>query len=358
LKKKVAIVGTNGLPSKYGGFETLTNYLTLYLQDKYGFIVYCSKNNSPKRLKEFNSAKLIHLPLNANGVQSIFYDIISMLHAVFFADILLILGTPGAIILPILKLFKKKIIVNFGGLEWKRDKWPIYVRKYLKFTEMIAVKFSDLVVADNQFFVDYIKKEYKVNSKLIEYGGDHIINQNFDVNLYQKYPFVFDKYIISVSRAQIDNNIHILLESFEKSISEFKLVIISNWEKSIYGITLKKKYFGKKNIILLDAIYNQEELDFLRNKAQLYIHTHSFCGTAPSLVEAMNHKLPVICFDVETNRFTTENKSKYFKDINDLKEILNHLDSNVLDTLSKEMISIAYKRYRWEIISQKYEEIL
>ena len=29
--KKVALIGTNGIPAKYGGFETLTEFLVKYL---------------------------------------------------------------------------------------------------------------------------------------------------------------------------------------------------------------------------------------------------------------------------------------------------------------------------------------
>ncbi|MCZ7604195.1 MAG: DUF1972 domain-containing protein [Melioribacteraceae bacterium] len=354
--KKVAIVGTNGLPAKYGGFETLTNYLTINLRDNYKFIVYCSKNNDLNRSKEFNGAKLIHLPLNANGFQSIFYDIFSMLHAIFFADTLLVLGTPGAVIFPFIKIFNKKIVVNFGGLEWKREKWPIIARKYLKLTEKIAVNFADVVVADNQAFINYINKEYGVDATLIEYGGDHVLRQGFGDNLFEKYPFVKDKYLLSVSRAQIDNNIHLLLEAFDKSNSLTKLVIISNWGSSEYGISLKDKYSTIKNIILLNAVYDQLELDFIRNNAYLYIHTHSFCGTAPSLVEAMNHELSIVCFDVDTNRYTTENQCKYFKDVDELVAILENNENN-LENIKTKMYAIAEKRYRWEIISNKYSEL-
>ena len=40
---KVAIIGTNGLPAKYGGFETLVNYLVQNLPDSYEITVYCSQ---------------------------------------------------------------------------------------------------------------------------------------------------------------------------------------------------------------------------------------------------------------------------------------------------------------------------
>ena len=78
-KKKVAIIGTNGVPASYGGFETLVEYLTKELRNDFDFTVYCSSIYKKKdRLESFNKSKLIYLPLKANGFQSILYDLIHM----------------------------------------------------------------------------------------------------------------------------------------------------------------------------------------------------------------------------------------------------------------------------------------
>ena len=37
MTKKVAVIGTVGLPAKYGGFETLVEYITKYLNKDYKF---------------------------------------------------------------------------------------------------------------------------------------------------------------------------------------------------------------------------------------------------------------------------------------------------------------------------------
>jgi glycosyltransferase involved in cell wall biosynthesis len=148
------------------------------------------------------------------------------------------------------------------------------------------------------------------------------------------------------------------LSAFER-MPEKTLVVISNWDTSEYGKTLKEKYVGKfKNIIMLDAIYDQQDLDKIRSNASAYIHSHSFCGTAPSLVEAMSLGLPVICFDTETNIETTENKSLYFKNEDDLKTILYNLNEEKRKALQNNMQEIAMRRYRWDIIANKYLDCL
>lgn len=355
--RRIGIIGTNGLPAKYGGFETLADYLTQELSMEFSFIVYCpgKKGFRPSAL---NNAKLKYLPFKANGAQSIIYDICSIFHAWFVCDTLLVLGTPGAFVLPLNILFRKKVIINFGGLEWKRDKWPAIARWYLKFTERIGVKFADCVVADNEVFQQYIYKQYNVNSHLIEYGGDHVTARSISSEILDKYPFLSGSYGISVSRAQPDNNINIILKAYER-LPEKSIVIISNWDNFEYGRKLKEQYKGKfKNIILLDAIYDLSVLDVIRSNAELYIHSHSMCGTAPSLVEAMNLRLAVICFNASTNVATTEGKSLYFDNDDDLINIINDLSSEKLEILKADLQEIALRRYTWKIVAGKYRELL
>lgn len=357
-KKKIAIIGTVGLPASYGGFETMTNYLTKYKKEEFDFFVFCSKTSKDKQLDQFNGAKLIYLPYKANGWQSIIYDITSICKSWFKYDTLIILGTPGCLVLPILNFFKKtKTIVNFGGLEWKRDKWIYPIRQYLKFTEKIAIKNSTYVVSDNQYFCDYIKNKYEVKSTLIEYGGDHTSVLTPSKELLENYSFLTKKYYVSVSRAQFDNNLHMLLKAFSETPNK-NLVLVSNWDNSEYGVKLKNKYSNFENIYIIDAVYDLSKLDVIRSNAKAYIHSHTYCGTAPSLVEAMCMGLPIFSFDTQTNIYTTENKAIYFSSSNNLIHVLNNTNELELTNLGKEMMKISQKRYLWQIISNKYSNII
>lgn len=356
-KKRIAIVGIVGLPPRYGGFETLVNFLTLYKRPDYHYRVYCQRTSKKEKIKTYNDCELYYLPYKANGIQSIIYDVVAIIKSWFTFDTILILGTPGCIILPVLRLLKKtNTVVNFGGLEWKRSKWNKVILYYLKFTESIAVKYASHIVADNQYFCDYIKANYNKKSILIEYGGDHSIRKVVSDDLYVRYPFLKHKYDVSVSRAQTDNNLHVILDAYAK-FPERKLVLISNYDKFEYGRKLKKQYAGYPNLFLQDAIYDQDELDVIRSNAQLYIHSHSFCGTAPSLVEAMSLELPVIAFDSPTNHFTTEDETFYFKNSDELLKILKSLNNDEISNIKTKMKNIAKRKYTWQRISNAYAEL-
>ena len=108
MNNKIAIIGTAGIPAKYGGFETLAENLTKYLSLEFDITVYCSSIVYDHKLETHNCAHLKYIFLKANGIQSILYDILSIFNALRFADVLLILGVSGCTVLPIVRFFSKK----------------------------------------------------------------------------------------------------------------------------------------------------------------------------------------------------------------------------------------------------------
>jgi len=356
-KKKLAIIGTVGLPARYGGFETLTEHLVKQLGDQYDITVYCSGKKYPKetRKNEYLGARLKYLPLQANGLQSIPYDTISILQSLFYADVLLILGVAGAWVLPFVKLFtKKKIIISIDGVEWKRDKWSKIARWYLWWAEKLAVKYSHADISDNESIQDYTAVRYGSLSNIIEYGADHTINVKPTPADKEAYPFLNKPYAFKVCRIEPENNIHIVLEAFSQ-MPKYTLVMIGNWKNSEYGADLKKRYSLFPNLLLLDPIYDQRKLDLIRGNAYVYIHGHSAGGTNPSLVEAMYLGLPILTFDVSYNRTTTENKAFYFKNAQDIVQIIENTRLSELRIRSAQMKEVADRRYTWSVIAQKYD---
>jgi glycosyltransferase involved in cell wall biosynthesis len=354
MLKKVAIIGTVGIPAKYGGFETLTEYLTKHVGDRFDITVFCSSKTYKTKLKTHNNAKLKYLPLNANGVQSILYDIISIFKALFFADTLLILGVSGCIVLPFVKLISsKKTIVNIDGLEWKRAKWGKAAKWFLKYSEKVAVKYAHTVISDNKVIQDYVLKEYGVQSELIAYGADHCQHEILSKQVLSKYPFLNENYAFKVCRIEPENKLDVILKAFSE-FPELNIVIVGNWKNSTYGIQLKQQFSTFPNIYLLNPIYNQIDLNQLRCNCLVYIHGHSAGGTNPSLVEAMFLGLPIIAYGVPYNRETTQHKAMFFHTSNELVKIITSLDEKDLKKVSEDMKDIANNNYIWEVIANKY----
>ncbi len=359
-KKKLAIIGTVGLPAQYGGFETLAHHLVAELGSEYDITVYCTKKKYTKveRLKTYLGAKLKYLPFNANGMQSIPYDTLSIIHSLFYADVLLILGVAGAWILPFVRLFtNKKVIISIDGIEWKRDKWSLLAKWYLWWAEKIAVKYSHADISDNESIQDYTAFRYGTLSNIIEYGANHIISSKPTQQDREAYPFLNRPYAFKVCRIEPENNIDIVLNAFSRN-PKYTLVMVGNWNNSEYGKNIRSKYSVFDNLILLDPIYNQRKLDLLRGNAYLYVHGHSAGGTNPSLVEAMYFGLPIISFDVSYNRTTTENKAYYFKNADDILRIIEGTRLPEFKQLGDKMKEIANRRYTWKVVADKYNHLI
>ena len=302
----------------------------------------------------YNNSKLHYINLRANGPQSILYDISAIIHSLKYADILLILGVSGCIVLPIVKIFcKSKIIVNIDGIEWKRQKWKGLAKWLLKFSEKLAVQFADATIGDNQVIVDYVNKKYGKKTNLIAYAGDHVkktINSSSDIDNYE---FIESEYSFKVCRIEAENNIEMILEAFSKLPSE-NLVVVGNWDYSNFGKQMRNIYDSFENLYMLDPIYNQSILDKLRIGCKMYIHGHSAGGTNPSLVEAMHLGLPILSYGIEYNIQTTENSALYFNSTDELVHLIQITSKKELNTIGSELREIAERRYKWSIISEQY----
>ena len=358
--KNVFIVGICGVPNKYGGFEALAENLIRYNESgsKIRYTVFCEKKlYENDDLEEEVRCNRIFLPLRANGVSSILYDVLAMIICIYRRpDVVLVLGSSGAFFIPILRYLsfgKSKIVFNLDGKEWAREKWGKLARIYLMFCEKIGAIFSHHIIADNKVIYDYVKMNYSTPVSEIAYGGDnavrvigadHIGHENSD-------------YFLSICRIEPENNVHVILEGFARSTK--KLIFIGNWDNSAYSKKLFVKYQKHENILLLMPIYDHSLLFHYRLNCVCYVHGHSAGGTNPSLVEMLHFNSPILAFECNYNRETLSGLGKYFSSPEDLLVLsespyFGWENETALNVNNKQQKSLADKKYTWSAISSRY----
>ncbi len=309
----------------------------------------------PERLATYKGAVLRYIPLHANGIQSIPYDIWSMLKVIGKRyDTAVVLGTSGCLFLPLFRLFyRKKLIVNIDGLEHRRAKWGRAARWVLRNSERMAVKCADVIIADNQGIAEYVKQTYRMNPVVIAYGGDHVqrtVSEQCQVEILHEYGVTSGQYVVTVCRVEPENNSRMILEAFAAAGKE--LIFVGNWNRSEYSRGLKNEFEKYAHIHFVDSEYNLDKLYALRNHCACYIHGHSAGGTNPSLVEAMFFGRPILCYDVIYNRETTFRKAYYWKTTEELQQLLERSDLK-----GDEMRKLAEKAYVWKHIAKQYEAL-
>ncbi len=360
-KIKLALIGSNGIPANYGGCETFYENLTKTLANIYDITVYCSKIQPKDKIgTSYLGANLKYINIKANGWQSVPYDIISIIHAAIHSDVLYIFGASAVFFVKILRLFgfKKKVILNHGGLnEWEREKYTSLMKTFSKWNRRVTVN-SVIHVVDNELYTKSLQSTFGISeAHVIRYGGDQAKPVEPDGKLLEKYPFLNKRYYVSVSRAQVDNNLHLVLDAFA-SMPDKLLVLVSNFSISQYGKDLYNKYIGTPNIFLISGVYDPLELNAIRSNAIAYIHSHSRCGTPPSLCEAMNLKLPILSFNAEVNHEVTQDFAFFFNDANELKKIVNEISDEELVEMSQKSFDIAINELTWTHIGEQYIKLI
>lgn len=355
---KIAILGTVGVPGRYGGFETLADNLVLYHSaSNHGsdLTVWCSTKDNADHPERYESAALRYVSLRANGPQSVLYDAISLYQAVRGGyDQIILLGVSGAIALPLVRLLSNaRITTNIDGIEWKRDKWNALAKAYLKFAERLAVKFSHTVVADNRAIADYVEASYDLEAVVIPYGGDHAQSAVPNETAAATLP---GEYALGLCRIEPENNVAMILEAFSQL--DQPLVFVGNWDSSAYGRKLKAKYGNHPSITIHDPVYEQSALRAIRDRATLYVHGHSAGGTNPALVEMMHFGIPIAAHGCLFNRHTTEDSALYFASTEELRAIVRGLTEQQSGAVGDAMREIARRRYTWSTIGEAYFRLL
>jgi len=356
---RISIIGSRGIPAKYGGFETFAEEISrILVKHNYDVTVQCDPDSFHDEY--YNNVRLLFSKKNKSSGR-IRYYFSGIFRGLKNSDILLVLGSGGAPFYFLNVFFRKIIITNPDGLEFKRSKWPLPVRLYWRFSDFMAAKLSDYIVADSASIGDHFIKKYNIDSsrlRIIEYGAH--INNNPDKEILDKYRLKHKEYFLVVCRFEPENNLHTILEGFLMSGSVYKIVVVGNHSLNRYGRNLIRKFQSDK-IIFTGGIYDKRELAALRYSCRAYLHGHSVGGTNPSLLEAMASSNPVICHDNVFNREVTADNQLYFKNAGDCAQRISEIekmDENELSAFGKAARQRITEYYNWDIIGNKYLEFL
>lgn len=353
---RIGIIGSRGIPNRYGGFEELAEQLSVRL-NKLGHEVYVyNGHRHPYADKEFEGVKIIHKydPEHRFGtVGQFIYDLNQIIDARSRGyDVILQLGYTSSGIWQWLLPRKTKIVTNMDGLEWKRTKYNKWVQQFLLRSERWVARHSHLLVADNKEIESYLQSKYGGQCVFIPYGAE-LIKQP-DEAILEPYHVKKDEYNLIIARMEPENHIQEILEGIKASVSERVVLVMGNLETK-HGQELIRKYRDSR-IRFLNAEYNKSILDSLRHFSHFYFHGHSVGGTNPSLLEAMACGSRIIAHDNGFNRSVLTENARYFTSPSDIVDILNDdFDSDEWTARTKKNTNLIREQYGWKSIAEQYE---
>ena len=357
---KIALIGTRGIPAKYGGFETCAEALSSRLVQKgHEVCVYGRSGYYKEKPKEYLGVRLVYLTeINIKFFETLCHTFFSLIHSIWKKyDILFVFNSANSPLLIIPRLLRKNLVLHVDGLEWKRGKWGFLGRKYHKFAEWIAAKLSINLISDSGEIQRYYRTKYKKDTRFISYGADIQFSRNRSI--LDQFGLEPRQYFLQITRFEPENNPLLSIRAFELIKTDKKLVVVG-------GVKYQTKYSEEihatkdKRIKFLGFIYDKDILRELLCNCFTYIHGNEVGGTNPALLEAMGSGCFVICRDVPFNREILQNTGIYFaKDVDDLKEkliwSLENRDS--IERMGEQSREIIRKKYNWNFILEKYERL-
>jgi glycosyltransferase involved in cell wall biosynthesis len=319
---KIAILGTRGIPNYYGGFEQYAELLSVFLV-KSGFeVTVYNSHNHPYRESNYKGVRIIHIfdPEKSIGTAGQFlYDLgcIRDIRKRNF-DIVYQLGYTSSAIFNFLLPKKSMIVTNMDGLEWMRSKYSKKVQRFLMYSEKLAVKYADHLIADSLGIKAYLDDKYGCDSFYSAYTAE--IPQSYDTAHLQTYNLVPGKYNLLIARMEPENNVAMIIEA-HAAMPDTILAVVGN-TYTPFGKAIRAQYENCSNILFLEAIYDKSVINSMRHFSYRYLHGHSVGGTNPSLLEAMACQCNILAHDNIFNRSVLGEDARYFKDVASLQEHL------------------------------------
>jgi glycosyltransferase involved in cell wall biosynthesis len=363
---RIAMIGTRGVPARYGGFETAIEEIGRRIaRDGDEVVVYCRGEDTAGGTHL--GMELHHLPaVRSKAVETLSHTLLSVLHAVTrrrTADVAFVFNAANAVFVPLLRLRGIPVAVHVDGLEWKRAKWGTWGRRYYRMAEALSVRWADALIADADGIADYYTEEFGAPTELIAYGAPILSGDASDL-LRQHTDLAPRGYHLVVARFEPENHVLEIVRGYTASAARLPLVVVGSAPYSdAYTAQIESLSDGDGRVSILGAVWDQDLLDQLYANAACYLHGHSVGGTNPSLLRAMGAGTTVAAFDVSFNRGVLGEAGHYFSTPEELADLLAEVEAELDDDVEAYAARVdtvrerARLRYDWDDVARAYRDL-
>lgn len=358
----VALLGSRGIPARYGGFETFAAELGPRLVER-GFevTVFCERVRGAHP-STYRGVRLEYVAARGPGpVASLSYDLRCLWRARRRFDLVYMLGYGSSFACGLPRLFGTPVWINMDGLEWRRSKWGPGARRWLRIMEGCACRSADRLVFDNGALAEDVLRRHRprAESTVLAYGSPVVTGA--DVAPLERLGLEPDGYDLAVCRAEPENHLLELVRAHRVADLARPLVVVANSDRNTsYCAALRE--LESDDLRLLGTVYDAQVLSALRVHAHFTLHGHSVGGTNPSLLEAMGCGAVVLAHDNPFNREVLVDAGRYFASEKDCARQLHELErvgaASLADLRSRARRHVR-ERYGWEDLADRYaREIL
>lgn len=368
---RIALIGTRGVPARYGGFETCVEEVGARLAARHhDVVVFCrpapvvsaefgavDRAETPTKADSYRDMHLVHLPIvRRRSLETLSHTALSVLHpALRRTDAAIVFNAANSPLLPILRARRVPVATHVDGLEWLRAKWGPLGRRYYRLAESLAVRWSDEIIADAQGIADYYWSEFGAPSALLAYGAP--ITAPETASRIEELDLSPGKYHLVVARFEPENHVLEIIAGYQQSRAELPLVVVGSAPYADRYTNQVRQLAGPR-VRLLGGVWDQNQLDQLYAHALTYLHGHSVGGTNPSLLRAAGAGTSTIAYDVSFNREVLGDQGVYFSTGTDVAREIIRAEADPAGAVRRgACLQRAVTRYNWDDVTDGYEAL-
>lgn len=356
---KIAILGTRGLPPRYGGFETLADELGRGLALRgHSVIVYGrTTEEQPKNQQVAENLSAIRtLTIPGQAFESISAGISSALHAILVSkpDVILMCNPANVWSAKLLRAANIPVVLHMAGLEHTRIKWQGLGGSVLRRALKAAVESDLTLLTDSQAVAAWYQNNFERDLKVISYGTRAPVLSQVDSEIFLRLDSVYD---LVVARWESDTQVAEIITA-HAAAGQNQLVIVGESRKSgsDYERFVLEAAATHPNAIVVGPVWDQEILDSLWANCQLYIHGHRTGGTNPALLRGAAAGVEVLHHDNPFNIEVTGEFGWRWDDLSILKKLLN--EQPWKQSPRNKLLAIqSLQNYQWPQITKQYEDL-
>lgn len=352
----IAMIGTRGVPARYGGFETAVEEVGRRLAARgHDVRVYCRNGNSDVH-GEHDGMSLVTLPaVRHRALETLSHTGLSVAHLLARrTDVAFVFNAANAPFLPAVRAARIPVATHVDGLEWKRTKWSARGRSYYRWAEGAAVRRSDALIADAQGIADYYREEFAAPTRLIAYGAPLI---DVGSDRLAELGLEAGGYHVVVARFEPENHVHSIVEGYVRSGASQPLVVVGSAPYTdAYTQRVRAAAGDDPRVRFLGGVWDQDLLDQLYAHASTYLHGHSVGGTNPSLLRAIGAGTATIAYDVTFNREVLGAAGWYFEDAAGVARCLESAEASQEEVERRgAALRERAQDYSWDDVADRYE---
>ncbi len=361
-KLQIAVFGIRNMPPSTGsaGEDKFASELYPRLVERgHEMTAYLRVYKKPfPELREYKGVKLVYLKTTQrSGFDTLLHSMKATFHIIFHntAKVVHIHNGGNSIWAVFLRLAGKRVFISQDGVDWKREKWSWYAKLYLYVSSMITAYVSNDVIIDNVFSKEFFEKRFKEKFSFIPYGSEVPAVEDDDTIL-KKLGIEAGEYFLFVGRFIPDKGLHYLIPAFEKIMTDKQLVLVGGSPNpSEYEAKIQET--NDDRIIFPGYVYGDDVVRLMKN-AYTYIQPSDVEGLSPVILMVMGLGTPLICSDIQENKFIVQEDAGIFPQGNSdgltaQLEFNLQYPAEIQERAAKGKNSI-YARFNWEKVTDDH----